>query len=300
MKKIFTLFFFTGILLFSVPVVFSQHSSSEDFNFIFMTDIHLEPGRRAPEGFKKAIDVANRMDADFVLTGGDMIADALEASLGRSDSCYRLYTNMMKEIKVPVYNTIGNHELCGLYRSSGVDTTHPDYYDGMYKRYFGNPYYSFDHKGWHFIVLESIIDAGNNYKGYIDSTQVEWLKRDLEKIDRTAPVVVSTHIPLLTTYGQISKGATAPNDEELVVVNALDILNMLAEYNIKLILQGHVHLIEYIYLQQKVHFLVGGAVSAKWWLGPLRGMEEGFMYIQLHNGDVKWEYIDYGWEAVSE
>jgi 3',5'-cyclic AMP phosphodiesterase CpdA len=125
----------------------------------------------------------------------------------------------------------------------------------MYKRYFGNPYYSFDHKGWHFIVLESIIDAGNNYKGYIDSTQVEWLKRDLEKIDRTAPVVVSTHIPLLTTYGQISKGATAPNDEELVVVNALDILNMLAEYNIKLILQGHVHLIEYIYLQQKVHFL---------------------------------------------
>jgi len=41
----------------------------------------MEPGRRAPEGFKTAIDVANKMDGDFVLTGGDMIADALGAGM---------------------------------------------------------------------------------------------------------------------------------------------------------------------------------------------------------------------------
>jgi len=66
----------------------------------------------------------------------------------------------------------------------------------MYKRYIGNPYYSFDHKGWHFIVLKSIVDAGNNYKGYIDSVQIEWLKADLAKLDRSTPIVVSTHIRL--------------------------------------------------------------------------------------------------------
>jgi len=83
------------------------------------------------------------------------------------------------------------------------------------------------------------------------------------------------------------------------VVNSLDILRMLYGYNLKLILQGHLHMIEYIYLQNKTHFLVGGAVSAIWWLGPLTGMEEGFMYIQLPGGDIKWQYIDYGWDAVT-
>jgi predicted MPP superfamily phosphohydrolase len=63
----------------------AQDESPQDFDFIFMTDIHLEPGRRAPEGFRQAIDTANKLGADFVLTGGDLIADALGVSHGRAD-----------------------------------------------------------------------------------------------------------------------------------------------------------------------------------------------------------------------
>jgi Icc protein len=285
-------------LIFMASNSIAQKNLPEDFAFIFMTDIHLEPGRNAPEGFKMAIDSANNMGADFVLTGGDMIADALEATYSRSDSLYSLYTEMIKDFKMPVYHTIGNHELCGIYRSSGVDTTLSDYNEGMYKRYLGKTYYSFDHKGWHFIVLKSVANAGNKYRGFIDQEQIEWLKNDLAMIDRTTPIILSTHIPLITTYGQITNGALAQNDEELVVNNSLDVLRILYPYNLKLVLEGHLHLIEYINLQNKIHFLVGGAVSAYWWLGPLRGMEEGFMNIQLHNGDVKWDYIDYGWDAT--
>lgn len=275
----------------------AQPQKPEDFNFIFMTDIHLEPGKRAPEGFRMAIDTANKLEADFMLTGGDLIADALGASHERADSLYALYTSSVKALNMPQYNTIGNHELYGIYRKSGADTTNPDYNDGMYKRYFGKTYYSFDHKGWHFIVLNSIIDAHDRYIGYIDEAQQEWLKEDLAGIDPETPVILSTHIPFITTYNQLRKGALAPSDPGLVVNNSRDILLLFAGYNLKLVLQGHLHIIEYIQLQQNIHFLTGGAVSAGWWEGPLQGMEEGFMLIKLRDEEVMWEYIDFGWDA---
>ena len=277
-----------------------QPSAPEDFNFVFMTDIHLEPDKGAPEGFKMAIDSANRLNADFILTGGDLIADALGATHDRAEQLYSLYNEAIKETGIPVYNTIGNHELFGIYQQSGVDSTHPDYNTGMYQRYFGNTYYSFDHKGWHFIILNSNEDAGNRYIGHISEEQISWLKSDLEKIDKKTPIILCTHIPFITTYNQLRYGALAQNDEGLVVTNSRDILIMLHEYNLKLVLQGHLHIIEYINLQDRIHFLVGGAVSAKWWRGPNEGMEEGFMYIKLRGEDVEWEYIDYGWNALAE
>ena len=291
------LFLCPGIL---VGKLNAQPEQPEDFNFIFMTDIHLEYGRNAPAGFQMAIDTANKLDADFVLTGGDQIADALEARHSRADSLNVLYGEMIRGLQMPVYNTIGNHDLYGLYRKSGADTSDSDYDRGMYERFFGESYYSFDHKGWHFIVLNSMIDAHDKYIGYIDEEQLQWLKADLAKTDKSTPIIVSSHIPLITTYGQLRNGALAPNDPGLVVTNSRDVLLMMYEHNLKLVLQGHLHIVEYIYLQNKIRFLTGGAVSAKWWGGPLNGMEEGFMYIRLKDGDIDWEYIDYGYEAKTD
>jgi 3',5'-cyclic-AMP phosphodiesterase len=300
MKNKIALISFISIILIPDRFLLAQQAPPEDFNFIFMTDIHLEPGRKAPEGFKMAIDTANKLDADFVLTGGDLIADALGASFNRSDSLYALYSKAINDFNKPVYNTVGNHELFGLYKSSGVDSTHNDYDDGMFKRYFGEPYYSFNHKGWHFIILKSIADAGNKYKGFIDDKQIAWLKNDLAHIDHTTPIILSTHIPLITTYFQFNKRLVGSNAEELMVTNSLEILNILADYNLKLVLQGHLHMIEDIYIQNKIHFLTGGAISARWWGGPLGGMEEGFMIIRLRGGKVEWNYVDYGWEVAVE
>jgi 3',5'-cyclic-AMP phosphodiesterase len=80
----------------------------------------------------------------------------------------------------------------------------------------------------------------------------------------------------------------------------MDILEMLRPYNLKLVLQGHLHMIEYINIQNSIEFLVGGAVSASWWEGPREGMEEGFMKIDIRGDDISWNYIDFGWEAVEE
>jgi len=280
-------------------LLFCQTATFENFSFLFMTDIHLEYGKGAVDGFKKAIDTANKLNADFVLTGGDLVADALEAKHSRADSLFSLYAQTSEAFNMPVYNTIGNHDLYGLYEKSGADSLDPDYNDGMYKRYFGKTYYSFDHKGWHFIVLNSIVDAGNDkYKGFIDDDQMRWLASDLEKLDKSTPIIISTHIPFITTYSQLLNGALSANDEWSVITNSQEILKMLYPYNVKLVLQGHLHIIEYIYLQNKIRFLVGGAVSAYVWRGPNMGMEEGFMKIDIRGDDISWNYIDFGWEAL--
>jgi 3',5'-cyclic AMP phosphodiesterase CpdA len=291
------------IILYILGILFLKFNSHaqinkiEDFNFVFMTDIHLAHDKGAPEGFQMAIDTANNLNADFVLTGGDLVADALGTAHKDAESFYTLYMEMIKGFEMPVYNTIGNHELFGLYKESGVDSTHPDYNKKMYERFLGDTYYSFDHKGWHFIIISSAADRGNEYIGLIDQEQIDWIKSDLNKLDKKTPIIVSTHIPLITTFGQIKHGSLSPNDSGLVVNNGQEVLMLFREYNLKLILQGHLHIVESIEYHTGIKLLVGGAVSARWWNGPNMGMEEGFMLLKIREEEVDWEYIDYGWDA---
>ena len=121
-----------------------------------MTDIHLKPELRAPEGFQMAIDKVNELNPDFVITGGDLVDDALKASYGRADTLYKLYKEMTKGFNMPVYNTMGNHEIYGYSCNREVDPEHPEYGEKMFEKRIGKRYYSFDHKGWHFMILDGI------------------------------------------------------------------------------------------------------------------------------------------------
>src|SRR5690606_4731555 len=97
-------------VLFRVEIFSQSSENSNQFTFVFITDIHLQPERNAVEGFKKAIDEINNINPDFIITGGDLIYDALGVSYERADSLFNLYNETIKLINAPVYNTIGNHE----------------------------------------------------------------------------------------------------------------------------------------------------------------------------------------------
>ncbi|MBS0011027.1 MAG: hypothetical protein KFF49_06440, partial [Bacteroidales bacterium] len=75
------------------------------FSFAFLTDIHLQPERNAPAGFRQAIDTVNMLNPDFVIMGGDQIMDALGQTESRSDSLYDMYIEMSGLLNMPVYNT---------------------------------------------------------------------------------------------------------------------------------------------------------------------------------------------------
>lgn len=302
MKRIFTFFILISILFACKKDIKKDQvaDAPETFSFAFLTDIHVQPELRATEGFRQAITKVNALQPDFVITGGDLIMDALGVSYGRADSLYNLYNQVSGEFDMPVYNTVGNHEVFGVYKSSGIDTLHPEYNKKMYENRIGDRYYSFDHKGWHFIVLDAVgVKPERQYYGYIDEQQVEWLKSDLNQLSKETPIVLSVHIPFITSMTQLTQGSMAANGEGIIITNARDVLLLLYEYNLKLVLQGHLHFLEDIYVGGKTHFITGGAVSAAWWKGPRGIMEEGFVMIHVKDDDLNWEYIDYGWEAAS-
>jgi len=304
MKKLILLFAVSALCFTCNPDKNKPQDSDYDFTFAFLTDIHLQPERGAIDGFRMAIDCVNTLNPDFVITGGDMIMDAMATTFERADSLFNLYIQMVYEFEMPVYNTVGNHELFGIHDNSGIDPAHPEYGKKMVETRLGQRYYSFDHKGWHFMILDGVEQGKGewgNYIGLVDSAQLDWIRKDLSIVDPSTPIVLSTHIPLVTAMPQILNGPLHRDIYSSVVVNSRDVLLPFINHNLKLILQGHLHIVEEINIAQKTSFIIGGAVCGRWWNTPEdSNVQEGFVLVKVKDGDFSWEYIDYGWETLKQ
>lgn len=273
---------------------------SSNFTFAFLTDIHVEYGKNADKGFMAAIKHVNSMDPDFVVMGGDLIADALGQTEETATSRYELYTQLRKDFKSTVYDALGNHEEFGIYTKSGIDRDHELYGHKMYEKFIRDRYYAFTEKGWKFYTLDPVEETPDRqYVGGVDSVQLDWIRKDLETVDPKTPIVITTHIPLLTSFAQIRGGGLAQNSRGLVVGNSKEVLEAFEGHNLKLVLQGHLHIVEEAYIND-ITFITGGAVCAKWWDGPKEGMEEGYVLLKVKGEKIDWEYIDYGWEVETE
>ncbi len=272
-------------------------NSRREFSFAFLTDIHVQPERNAEKGFRQAIARVNSLHPDFVLTGGDLIMDALEQKQSRADSLFELYLSCVKDFTMPLHNTMGNHEVFGLYTASGIQTDHPLYGKKMYEKYIGKPYYSFNYKGWHFMVLDGIgFTPEREYYGWIDSVQLDWIKRDLTTIDSATPICVSTHIPMLSVLPQLEEGPFTTPWRGTVIGNTPEVLSLFDHFKLKLVLQGHLHFLEFIRVENTT-FITGGAVCSRWWQGKTKGLEEGFVMFDVFGDSLDWRYVDYGWEV---
>lgn len=268
------------------------------FQFAFLTDIHIKPEAGAPKAFAIAIDSVNRLKPDFVLTGGDLVFDVMRGNQQRADTLFSLYKKMSAGFKMPVHNCIGNHELFGIYEESDVDSTHPDYKWGMFERYLGKSWYSFSHKGWKFFVLNSIdVNNKKEYKGVIGKAQLDWIREELAKTDTTTPVVITVHIPLMSTFHQFYPPSGAGRSPEgLHISNRKEVFDLFSRHNLRLVLQGHLHWQEDILVFGKTRFITGGAVSGFSWKGK-RYTEEGFMLFDINGESISWRYVDYGWNV---
>ena len=272
----------------------------DSFSFVFMTDIHLQHELNAVTGLNQAIDTINKINPDFVITGGDQIMDALGVSYDEATAAYALYLDVIKNVKAPVYNTLGNHDIFGVYSTEESILKSPEYGEKMFENKIGKSYQSFVHKGWKFIILNTIEENDNKkYHGLIDDAQVSWIKNELSKTDANMPIVISTHFPFVSAYNQQSTVRTVASSSSWIIDNSKEILNLFKDYNLKLVLQGHLHIREDICIDG-VRYITGGAISANWWEGPYQGVEEGFLKITAFENSFDYEYIDYGWEALNE
>ncbi|NPV10874.1 MAG: hypothetical protein HPY57_03695 [Ignavibacteria bacterium] len=299
LRRISTLFILSLVFI-QLNVLLAQNKSNDEIVIAFLTDIHVQPERNAIEGFKKAIQKVNEINPDYVITGGDLIFDALAVNFERADSLFNIYNELVKLIKAPVYNTMGNHEIFGWYEKSGVPREHKYFGKKLFEAKVGKTYYAADLKHVKLFVLDSIeeLPEKGRYYGYVNEDQLNWLKNELSKTDTSTFLIVVSHIPLLTSFSQIRNGSMAANDRGLVVENSKEVLDLFKRHNLRLVLQGHLHFYEDINIQNRIRFITGGAVSSRWWTGPNEGLEEGFVLLRIKGNQISAEYIDYGWEVT--
>jgi 3',5'-cyclic AMP phosphodiesterase CpdA len=248
MKQVIMLILFSQISFLYACSPASTGTNDSIFSFVFMTDIHLQPEKGAIKAFSKAITEANKLHPDFVITGGDNIMDALGQDWERSDSLCNIFQSMIKQLPCRIYTAMGNHDVFGLYENSKVMPEHPEFGKKMYEQRFCKRYYSFDHKNWHFIVLDGIGIADDpTYYGYVDQEQMEWIKTDLQKNGTSTPIIICTHIPLMSVESQVALGPTKAFDKKSIINNANEVRALFDGYPVKLVLQGHTHFLK-IYL----------------------------------------------------
>jgi 3',5'-cyclic AMP phosphodiesterase CpdA len=97
----------------------------------------------------------------------------------------------------------------------------------LYREHFGETYYSFDHRGVHFVALDNV----SRGRPEIGAEQLAWLKRDLARFPTTAPIIVFTHRPLFDLRP----------DWEWFTSDGAEVMSTLAPYENVTVLYGHIH-----------------------------------------------------------
>ncbi len=287
-----------GSFIFS-SYVFNLHAQKK-FRFVFMADVHYHDKNDAPRAIDAAIDSINKLNPDFIMVGGDIVYDALRRSQDDAEGQASLFLEKAAKLNAPLYYAIGNHDHFGVYdRNTGL--SHSLFGKKFYEKYFGPRYYSFDHKGWHFITLDDIVlTEGRSYGGRIDSIQLEWLKKDIGQIADTIPVAVMVHVPLVTTLSQWYGGGTNANNNKIAIENSEEVIRLFKNKNLRLILQGHIHYYEVLHILNRTTVISAPSFSGKWWIGKMNEMEKGFVLIDVNNDNsIDYKYIDYDYDYVS-
>ena len=272
--------------IFSFSSLIAQNKS---FELVFFTDVHLTNTENARSGFSAAINQINVLKPDFCISGGDNTGVLKGVSIREIDIACALYKTAVKTIESPVYFAHGNHELLAIYNDS-VETA--DYFNE-------EEYYSFDFKNWHFMVLHAVEPKleDNSYCGLIDSTQMDWIRKDLSTVDSKTPIVLVSHIPFQTVLRQRYFDAVKAVSPALIVNNNKEVLALFQNKKLKLVLQGHTHIFEDIKVDD-VRFITGGAVCGAWWKGPRFDTQEGFLHLKFTKKDFQVSYVDSDWSPL--
>lgn len=269
--------------------------STGSFTFAFFTDVHIEPEMDAPQGTELAMEVINASDAEFAICGGDHVFDALKVHKERIIEQYELYAEAEKSLRMPVWHVLGNHDVAGL--ETGMSSHDVIFGKAMFEKVFNTPtFYTFQHKGVNFIVLDSIMIKGRDWSPAIDIRQAEWLERVLIASKGTPSIVIS-HVPLATSMASYAPGSNSKVYDP--VENANVIIPMLEYYDVIALLQGHTHIVESVH-RMGISYVTGGAVCGNWWKGSQFGDREGVTLVTVDNGNVTTRYTPTGFQSVDQ
>jgi len=286
-------------LLPSVSLGFTEETQKPVLRIAHLTDVHLKDELGAPAKFAKCLHHLQEQNpkVDLVLNGGDVVFDMNKENISTIDKQWQLLNNTMKnECSLPVRYCLGNHDIWWN-ENSKADTFYGKKYS-MDKLNLVKPYYSFIQNGWKFIVLDSVhLDIDHTwYIGKLGDEQFNWLESELKTTNPEMPVLVMSHIPILTALLMIeddivNKWTILGGDMH---TDTSKIISLFYKHpNVKLCLSGHLHMKDKV-VYNGVTYLCNGAVSGAWWNGNRRETAPGYGLIDLFaDGSFEEKYVNY-------
>ncbi len=304
----------TGLLIPSGGFVRPLQLNAEDVSarqralrLAHITDVHVQPERGAVEGMTTALHHVQGLDdpPQLLLNGGDAVMDTLAADAARTDLQWKLWHQVLQdECSLPLEHCIGNHDVWGWDKQPSGTTGSEDAWGkqrALDALNLKQRYRSFDKAGWHFVILDSIFpDAEDAYIARLDDEQFTWFADDLAQCDANTPVVVVSHIPILSVaYIEFSRELAAKPSRRRGAkhTDAKRIVDLFKQHpNVKLCISGHLHLLERLEYSG-VTYICSGAVSGYWWKGDHATTDEGYSVIDLYkDGSFDQHYVAYGWK----
>jgi 3',5'-cyclic-AMP phosphodiesterase len=194
-----------------------------DFRFVQISDSHIgfarEPNKDVVGTLKIAVDRINALPTPpaFVLHTGDLTHSAKPEE-------FDTVNEVLKGIKAgKVFYVPGEHDV---FNDEGKI-----YMERFGKGTKGTGYYSFDHKGVHFIGLVNIVNLKSGSLGMLGKDQLDWLKNDVASLGDSTPIVVFAHVPLWTVSEKWGWGTS----------DSAEALALLKRFASITVLNGHIH-----------------------------------------------------------
>jgi 3',5'-cyclic AMP phosphodiesterase CpdA len=304
-REFLKLSLFTGIGLSipNSPNLKANHFNEVDydFSFVHLTDMHVKRKRKGDIGYKTCINHVNQLKPapDMVLMGGDGTFDGMYTQKEEYLDQLDLFKSISDQLKVPYYPCIGNHDTFGLSSRRKTTSDDPDIGKELFKGKLGleNTYYSFNHKSWHFVIMDSMLEKDSDHGPVQDhefgETQLNWLRKDLGQHSKS-PTIIVTHVAAFCNIGQYNSDTELKAMNHMVVKDNLAFREIIERHNVKAVLQGHSHIPE-DYLFNDIWYITSQSVSAAWWGGNWKGYEPGYTLFKVKNEQLLWQRINFDW-----
>lgn len=228
--------------------------------------------------FEQAVSEANRLQPDFVVTCGDIVMDW--DNKDQADEAHRIA--MKLEPTIPMYWVPGNHDL-------GMDGIRPTPKTiARYRHVFGPDYYSFEHKGVSFIVINSTVIHTPDEVPEEWEAQLRFIKKELSVAHRrgSAHIVVFSHHPFFLN----NPNEDVEKERSLVIPlkRRKVVLNLLKTYGVSAVFAGHWHRNNYARYGNML-MIASGSVGY-----PLGNDPSGYRVVRVYDNMIDHDYYGFG------
>ncbi|MGY5881374.1 MAG: metallophosphoesterase [Candidatus Thorarchaeota archaeon] len=206
-------------------------------------------------GVEQIVTAANLHRPDFLFHCGDL------TPFGQENQ-YQAIKTVLDQSIVPVYTTIGNHDL----KDGGGE---------LYQQYFGTSRYSFDLGPAHFTVF-------NTSSGDASTQELSWLEHDLSQTEAEFKFIF-THIPPFDPR-------TGDNHSLLNPATGPILMSLFEEYEVDVVFTGHIHMYNETVVNG-VRYVITGGAGASLYADENSGGIYHYMNVTLYENDLTIEPV---------